>query len=544
MIFVNGDVPTAMIVSLHLFVQFMYNYWIRSTETNNSQPDIIILSSNKEDYNNNNNNEENNNIYVSIPDMVKSNKKTRTIVPVKQVIMSDTNQTKENNNNQKTVLKSVFKSVKNEPETGICFKCHQNVVEKFDNQPFAPIHLGAEEIRAPIVYEAPIKKEIVTNKKKVHYSDSNTQEHNPFIKIKEKDQEEEKKEDLFFRQTGKTADSSLLLDDISDDVPKPIKKERRESIKQDRLNISYHLELFNDGPLVPETQKSPEIKKSPAPIKKFSSPFIGDRGNLLQTRVHKVSNPLIQPTFQPTIQIENYDSASPPSSPSSPTAPELPATIIDTPISSDNDKNPLIRRDSRSVSPKSTFNAQKIWFDMYDRIRRHEELPIPPQRQTRSYESLYSNQGPPTCFPSTTSITSTRLRKISNPNPPTQPLMKSIDISNLGHNDDLFESNKKWMTHDTKLDFPVDSSKEEKTFADIKQRSRKISRNRRSSILDPPAPPSVIYKCVYSFRSANAVDTQCSCNVIIVNFDTFNDREIDALELESNYIKFLKNHIF
>lgn len=566
MLFINGDVPSAMIISLHLFIQFMYNYWIRNETNNDSHPDIVILSNNKEDFNNNND-EENNNIYVAIPEVVNSNKR-KTVVLVKKFKMSDIKQEKEDisdksdNSASKTELKSVLKPAKEgSPETGVCVKCHQNVVDKFDNQPFAPIHLKAVEempdIAISTVFGTPDKDTGSTSKKRVHYYGDNSSSEgtrNPLVKFSNRVQKsvevENKEEDLFFQQTGRTADSGLVLNDVIDEVPrfsngdafnpKVVKKERRESIKKDRLDISYHLELFNDGPLVPETPKTPEldVQLTSPPKKKVSSPpFMMERATLFKSRVHKVSNPLIAPSFQPTIQIDNYDSASPPHPPSTPTFTEIPTKTFDTPASSAS-----VQRDSRSVSPNSTFNAQKTWYDIYDRIRRHEDLPLPPTRQTRSYESLQSSiQIPSTLYGPPQTLTPSngaRVRKISTPNPPTQPMMKSIDISNLGYNDDLVESDRRWtMSHDGIGPTTMPHQREEPTFERIKQRSRKISRNRRPSIMDPPA-PAVIYKCIYSFRSANTIDTQCSCNVIVVNFDTFNDREVDAEEIESKYFYF------
>lgn len=537
MLFINGDVPTAMIVSLHLLVQFMYNYWIRNETNNNSHPDIVILSNNKEDFNNE---DENNNIYVSIPEVVvknSNNSNRKTVVKVKKFKMSDITQDKEeiNSDTDKTMLKSVLKPTIKEDSP---VKSHQND----NNKPFAPIHLkGVDDmpdIAISTVFGTPNKESGSTSKKRVHYGDSST------VKFADRVQKsggesgsEKKEEDIFFQTTGKTADSGLVLNDkfSNGDVfnPKEVKRERKESIKKDRLDISYHLELFNDGPLGPETPKTPELDTVSTSQKKITSPpFMTERATLFQSRVHKVSNPLISPIFQPTIQIDNYDSSTPPHSPATPTFTEIPAKTFDTPASSDD-----ARRDSRSVSPNSTFNAQKAWCNIYDRIRRHEDLPLPPTRQTRSYESLHANQLPSSTFyapPRTlTAANGARVRKISTPNPPTQPMMKSIDISNLGFNDDLVEVDRRWtMSHDGIGPITTAPKQEETTFESIKQRSRKISRNRKPSIVDPP---TVIYKCIYSFRSANTMETQCSCNVIVVNFDTFNDREVDAGEIESKY---------
>lgn len=540
MLFINGDVPTAMIISLHLLVQFLFNYWTTNANSNNkSRPDIVILSNNKEDFNNNN--EENNNIYVSIPEVVQP-KNLKTIVTFK---MSDKNETTSQNNENED--KSVLKQTK------------KKSVDKFDNQPFAPIHLKSIEDMPDIAISTVFgtsssEKRDATTKKKDKYGEGARPVVVRFAESVEADVEK-KDNDNFFHKTGRTADSGVVLNDVEAKVlrvhngavfnPGFIKKERRESIKKDRSNISYHLELFNDGDLVPETQQLLSKPLSPRPVRKISSPLVlKGRSNLYEGRVHKVSNPLVAPHFQPSIQIDNYDTGSPPHPPSSPIFTEIPQKIFDTPFSLNTN---ALQRDVRSASPKATFNAQQTWYDLFDRIRRHEDLTLPPTRQTRSFESLHAAQMQSSTYNPQTLTPGGRIRKISSPNPPTQPMMKSIDISNLGCNDDLIlETERRWtMSHDALYSPPLISSsasskKEEQTFEDIKQRSRKISRTRKTSILDGTS-PTVVYKTIYAFRSANNAETQCKCNVIVVDFDTFNEREIDVLEIKSKYICFYLN---
>lgn len=505
MLFISGDIPTAMIVSLHLFAQFLYNYY---TQNSNNNPGIVIITNNTEDLNNNND-KENNNIYVSIPEEVVSSHNNKTI-KLQKTKMSE-----------ESVLKSALKSNESASESSNRVKFHPSAFEN-NNQPFAPIHLKSLEELSDATSHTKFQEPFAP----IHIIGA--AEDIPDLNIStvfgsNEIVNDEKKEDDFFHKTGRTADSGIVLDDTE-----PGNGEGRA--KKDRLDISYHSMLFNDGdmPIAPKKVEVLTPPKSPRPLRKISSPPVLS-GSPFQGRIHKVSNPYIE--FQPVIQIENYDSASPPHQPSTPT--EGNKDIYDTPIPLP--APPL--RDAGSVSPKSAFNAQKTWYDLFDRVRRHEDLTLPPTRQTRSYESLTyaaASQVPfgPSLPPPSSS--STRARKISTPNPPTQPMMKSIDISNLGCNDDLvLETDKRWSMPQETFYNPTTTFEERAAkYDEIKQKSRIISR--KKSVLDGNA-PTVIYKCVYSFRSANTLETQCSCNVILVNFDTFNDRQIDVAEIESKY---------
>ncbi|XP_063707157.1 disks large 1 tumor suppressor protein isoform X3 [Culicoides brevitarsis] len=407
----------------------------------------------------------------------------------------------------KNVLKSALKTSNDASEASSSSSGPRVKFALDHKQPFAPIHLQSLDQ----ISDSPRVSRIQAPFAPIHLTQG--------IDDAQISDQEDAKSDDFFHKTGKTADSEVILSEKSKN-----KAERRESFKKDRLDISYHTELFNDGDL-PVVEKKPEVlapPKSPRPIRKISSPpVLGG----YQGRIQRVSNPFMPPSFQPTIQIQNYDTGSPPLTPKL----EQKIEISDTPGSLNVTDDDEIQRDLDGSVPKSEFNAQKTWYDLFDRVRRHEDLTLPPrQRQTRSYESLYgTSQVPygPLLPPS--SPASDRVRKISTPNPPTQPMMKSIDITNLGCNDDLvLETDKRWTMPQESFYRPPP------TYDDIKQKSRVISRShRKTSVLDGNA-PSVIYKCVYAFRSANTLETQCSCNVILVNFDTFNEREIDSVEIE------------
>uniref|UniRef100_A0A336M5Z6 CSON010754 protein n=1 Tax=Culicoides sonorensis TaxID=179676 RepID=A0A336M5Z6_CULSO len=428
----------------------------------------------------------------------------------------------------KPILKSVLKSKKEDsPETGICVKCHQNVLDKYDNQPFAPIHIkGVDENTTQIrvsTHGDNLEEKVNVIKKKVRYASNEKSDKT------EESLSKEIKDNFWANNGKKIKDEKQLYEEtknyVYDSTSSPIlvKKERRDSVKKDRLDISYHLELFNDGPLGPEKQETPlmlDSIKIPKETKRKSPLFYSDRSTLFQNRVHKVSNPSVKlPNLKPKIEIENYDSTSSIQPPLSPIFTELPIKKFDTPISSEDE------RDMESTSTK--FDPQKTWYKLYDRVKHHQDLPLPPTRQTRSYESLLYSTPSPVVYGPVPDPAKSRVRKISTPNPPTQPMMKSIDIFNLDYNDDLVDSNQKSpIIHDN-----LETLTKKPDIEEIKERSRKISRTKKTSIFEPPA-PTVIYKCVYSFRSANTVETQCCSNIIFANFATFNDREIDAMEIE------------